>query len=657
MKICSLSLFLTLSLFYTASVYSQSDSTAMFQQLEQMADDSNKVLFLLQVGDLFELSDPERGKQYYHQARELAQRLGYDYGVGKSWIYLGYVQNNNGQYAAGFQSNQNAYQIFVGINDSLEMAKSLTNMGNTYLYQSAYELALPYYIEAAEIFEKIKAYPPLLLVLGNINSAYSSLEEGEQQLVYSKRMMAIAPEAGDSVMLSDAYQKYGLALLDLERYEEAKPVLEKAIQLSEQTGDLLSLMIAYSNMGEYYFRQGSYQQAESYFLRCLEKSRELGDPYYLVDILHDLGKTQLKFNRFELANTYLQEALPIAEEGGMMLARLEIYATMARLAEKTNQLQTANYYWERHAMLQDTLYDQDSRNQMAALDIRYQTAQRENQIQNLQTENELQQLRLRQRTIFLFLLLGGIAILSGLIYLLRRSARQKQEINRQSTELQKQEINRLHQENQLIALKASIEGEQRERMRIAEDLHDDFGAGLSKIALLSDILASQDQEKAGSLQKIALASRQLQRKMGEIVWALNTNNDSLASLLSYLRNYIQDFFDGTAIDYQLQIPEQIPDLPLNGEQRRGLFLVIKEALHNVLKHSKAQMVTLAVEPTEDHINIFVRDDGKGFQQGEVSEWSNGLHNMQKRMEQLGGRFTISSKEGTQLLLEVPYNLS
>jgi signal transduction histidine kinase len=378
----------------------------------------------------------------------------------------------------------------------------------------------------------------------------------------------------------------------------------------------------------------------------------LGDPFYTGQSLDDWGKTLLQLGRFDEARERLTEALQMGLAAKQQETVLSAYGHLASLEEKTGNYPAALAHWGQYNELRDTVYNQNTRNQIAALDIRFQTAERQNRIKALEAENQIQALRLRQRNIILWTLTAGLAILLALLYLLRRNAKQRQELARQAAELQKQEISRLEQERDLIALRSRIEGEHQERLRIAEDLHDDFGSGLSKISLLSEVVKQEAQQELPTLNKIIASSRQLQRKMGEIVWALNTGNDSLSSLVAYLRRYLAEFFDDTSIQYRFQAPDQLPDHELSGEERRNLFLVVKEALHNVLKHSQADQATVSVELKGSQLTIQVADNGQGLP-AEQTTYGNGLRNMEKRMENLGGSLSITSEQGTRVSLQYP----
>jgi signal transduction histidine kinase len=183
---------------------------------------------------------------------------------------------------------------------------------------------------------------------------------------------------------------------------------------------------------------------------------------------------------------------------------------------------------------------------------------------------------------------------------------------------------------------------EKERTRIATDMHDDLGAGLSRIKFLSETIGIKKQQQLPIEEEITSIreySHEMIDKMGEIVWALNEKNDSLSDLLSYTRSYAVEYLLQAGIRCTVGTPENFPTLFVSGEFRRNVFLTIKETLHNIVKHAQANRVWLTMETGRELI-ILIQDDGIGFDSRQVRPFSNGLGNMQQRMRDIGGQLTI-----------------
>jgi signal transduction histidine kinase/ligand-binding sensor domain-containing protein len=196
---------------------------------------------------------------------------------------------------------------------------------------------------------------------------------------------------------------------------------------------------------------------------------------------------------------------------------------------------------------------------------------------------------------------------------------------------------------------------EKERTRIATDMHDDLGAGLSRIKYLSESIQfnkSITESISNDVQKIASYSDEMVEKMGEIVWALNEKNDSIEHLVAFTRAYAVDYLTTNKIQCVFNAAEELPATFLTGELRRNLFLSVKESLHNVVKHAGARTVTIRVT-IGSHICVSIHDDGVGIDLNHVRPFSNGLSNIRKRMEEVGGKAVIQNSDGTNIQLEVP----
>lgn len=212
-------------------------------------------------------------------------------------------------------------------------------------------------------------------------------------------------------------------------------------------------------------------------------------------------------------------------------------------------------------------------------------------------------------------------------------------------ELLQIENERKELEKSMIALEAQTA----ERKRISAEMHDDIGSGLTTIQFLSNALpAGGDQEK--TIQKITTTSRQLMDKMNEIVWSLNQDYDTLPDTIAYIRNTVSELLENAGIRYEFIAPDQVPSYQLSGETRRNIYLVVKEATHNIIKHAQATNVRYQVT-VNGRLEIDIKDNGKGLEQR--AYFGNGLKNMQQRMKDSGGSFSIDASNGTLVKLVLP----
>jgi signal transduction histidine kinase len=202
---------------------------------------------------------------------------------------------------------------------------------------------------------------------------------------------------------------------------------------------------------------------------------------------------------------------------------------------------------------------------------------------------------------------------------------------------------------------------ERERARIAQDLHDDLGSSLTRISLLSGLLRA-DKDNPGQVEvhagKLSLSADQTVRSLEEIVWAVRPGSDTLQSLVDYITHFASEIFEASPTRCRLDVPDELPAQSLPPDVRHNIFLIVKETLTNVLKHAGATEVQLHIKTAPQHLDIVIADNGKGFNLDSTATAGhrNGLGNMQRRTAAVGGKLSLTSApaQGTRMELTVTF---
>lgn len=192
----------------------------------------------------------------------------------------------------------------------------------------------------------------------------------------------------------------------------------------------------------------------------------------------------------------------------------------------------------------------------------------------------------------------------------------------------------------------------KERERIIRDLHDDLGGSLNSIQLIGDLLLSQhleEKELRDFILRISTTSKNISQQIKTVVWSLDSEKDSLQNLVEYIKYYAKDFFQPTSIAFEFANATS-KDQFISGFLRKNIFLVIKEALNNSVKHANATVVSMSVNTNNDVISIAIKDNGVGIQ--ETNALGNGLKNMRNRMAEINGTISFQQCDGTLILMEV-----
>jgi signal transduction histidine kinase len=193
------------------------------------------------------------------------------------------------------------------------------------------------------------------------------------------------------------------------------------------------------------------------------------------------------------------------------------------------------------------------------------------------------------------------------------------------------------------------------RTEISADLHDDVGATLSSISILSTLVQHQVQDSPTAqkyLNTILEDTSSLQNKLEEIIWSLRSDRDTVGKLTARIRRIGSEIFEAKGIHYQFEVDESIGHLKLSMDFRRNLLLISKEAVNNLVKYSDCKKAKISIQKVKGNLELVIKDDGKGFENSNIE--GNGLRNMRARADKMKGKLTVCSilGQGTEVKLVV-----
>ncbi|HOX56444.1 MAG TPA: two-component regulator propeller domain-containing protein [Candidatus Paceibacterota bacterium] len=211
-----------------------------------------------------------------------------------------------------------------------------------------------------------------------------------------------------------------------------------------------------------------------------------------------------------------------------------------------------------------------------------------------------------------------------------------------------------------LAVLRQKEAVEKDRARIARDIHDQLGASLTQISLLGELVESDKNRPAeveAHARQIEQAALETTHALDEIVWTVNPSNDTLDGLITYVCKYAQDYLAVAGLHYRLEVPSQLPGTPISPEVRHNVFLASKESITNVVRHAQATAVVIRMQFDDSRFSLEIQDNGRGLagMDQKAAQARNGLRNMRKRMEDVGGSFSIgpAPEGGTLVRLTAP----
>lgn len=509
--------------------------------------------------------------------------------------------------------------------------------------------------------------------------------------------MDLALNRGDSTMIANVFNMKGLLHENIQDSRDALPYLRQALAWfpthPKARYPLSELHHIHGNMGSYLTAIGELDSARYHLTRSLELARSAGTPRAVAVALWSLGNLSLKEKDAKKAEGFYEKAIRIADSArdhdigvDARVGRAEAMAADQQEQQALSALDSAEADLQRHResvglVTQRNFVRRASRiyQDLGALDRALDRLAEWHRIDSLITasnirtslrtqadlirsDSELAMAQLQRERIAedlksererrMILTVSTVVILSIIVslFLVLRSRQRAQ------ARLADSEVLRLQHEQTIAELRI--------REEVGRDMHDDLGAGLSALKLRSEMALRKesDPEKRRFLNQLSNTAGELIVNMRQIIWTMNADQRSMADLIAYVSNYARSYLDENELAFDLLVPDDIPETLLSAQQRRNVLLVVKEALHNIVKHAGASEVRIAIGCQVESLTISIIDNGSGLPRNADLGVGNGLRNMARRMEVLGGSFRVESAEekdadprieGTRLRLYIP----
>jgi signal transduction histidine kinase len=597
---------------------------SLLAEIHRIKKDTATVLAYLKYGELFESANPDSAVFYYNKARDLSLQLQYPRGTATYISYYNFILNNRGKYREALELCKQALTIYQQLASPKDIAIAQNNLGSEYEYLGSYQSAAEHYLQAIQIAEKIDDRRMVRMLANNLASVFLALKQYDKAYKYALQAYQAAVSMHDNYAIASSLVNRGMAEHQLHRSDSAEKHLLEVIRLGKEVGDYTLELDGLVDLGGLYTDQKKANKAIPFFQQAADVARANENPAYEVAALQGLADAYALLHQWEKADVCIQRATALAAETGDRAALSESYKRSAEIQQGLGSWEKALAYKDKYIQLNDSLLGERTRNHVLDLEADYQTARKDKMLAEQDLALERSAETLRRRNAWLWAAGGGLVIV--LLALALSWQRQR-----------------------MLRLRAVMEGQDQERQRIAKEIHDDIGTGLTSILYLSDGLKEDEEQAVG---KIGNTARELIDKMDEIVWSMNKDYDTLEDLLAFLRHHISEWMEVPGIVTHIDFPDQVPSITITGEQRRNIYLVIKEALHNVIRHAGATMVNIEVV-IHRHLDIVIRDDGKGMPEGPTRRWGNGLKNMRQRMQHLGGKFEVTGGDGTKVHVSLP----
>ena len=526
--------------------------------------------------------------------------------------------------------------IAFEFNDTVACVSLLRSKGISYYFIGEYDKAAASYFEAVALIEKKGNTRALAEVYELIARLYRKTHELGLALNYYQRAMQIFKSINDLPGISTIYNESGVVYEYQQQYNKAVDSYKKSLDISKQLNDKVGVAYALSNLGTVYRLTKQFEQGELYLKQAYQIRNTLHDTFALALSASDLGIIYQAWGEYTLAIKYFTESNKVAQQLHYKELLSANYLALAQVYASIYNYELAYAFQSKHKNLSDSIFTEQRAAQVAELQTKYDTQKKD--IAIVEQANALS----KKQTQLVITLISLIALIfiTGLWY---NQNKLKQKALLQKTLLEQQVL-----QNQVM-----MEAEERERTRIARELHDGVGQQLSAAklnlsAFENRLSLEQQKEFLVSIQLVDDAVkevREISHNMMPVVLQNQGLKDALVEFVSKLNR-------GNTVVVNLDVVE-MPD-KLSTTIATVLYRVVQESVSNALKHANANQISIQLVGYNDYVSLLIEDDGIGFDTKQ-NYGGIGLKNLSSRIALIGGTidFDSTAGKGTTVVVSVP----
>lgn len=637
---------------------------------------------------------PEALKNHF-AGLKISDGIGYKKGMADAYNGIAGVYWTQGNYPEALKNLFASLKLEQQAGNKQGVAHMFNNIGNIYTDQGNYAEALTNIYASLKIKEKMEDRRGIASSLYNLGLIYIIQGNYTEAIKNTFAALKIQEELGNKMGIAASYNNIGSIYDRQGNYSEALKNHLISLKLKEEIGDKKGMAYSYNNMGYCFEKQSNYSEALKNHLIALKIRKEIGDTKGTADSYNNIGETYIGLKNLPEAKRFFYDGLSLAKKIGAKAIIKKCYEGLARLDSASGNWKDA-YQNDKLAILyRDSLVNEEGSKKIVqtqmqyafdkkADSLKYQQILKDEELkhQTLLTQQQKQSLLLKEKE---FSLISNERQLQQLKiekdeadFAVQKTVQKAEADNKQGQlvllnkekAIQALELNKQKQlKKYLIAglvlfviLSFFIYRNYRIRQnlklqmlrnKLASDLHDDVGSTLSSISIFSQMAQLQSKEVIPLLETIEESSRKMLDAMSDIVWTINSENDQFEKIVLRMRNFAYELLGAKKIDFEFNADDDVVKMKIPMTIRKNLYLIFKEATNNMVKYSGADKALFTVKGEKNNLTLLIHDNGKGFDTRQPTE-GNGLKNMKKRADEMGGLFIIDSHpgKGTTVQLKV-----
>ena len=557
-------------------------------------------------------------------------------------IVMGLQSSNNTSYQLGFKYYENAlFLLHFSTADSLK-AKAYSGMGNNYKSIGDYPKAFKNLYKSLALYEKINNAVGVCSVNTMLGEVYFQMDQTEKAKPhFLAGMKALENQKSTIAYLTAAHSLanyYGIS----GDFQSALKIDEMGIRITDSIAAPKVKVSFLDNKANCYLFSNRMDSAYYYFKECLKLDMAIGNKKQIADTYSNLGQFFMMKKNFSEAEKQIQQSITLLKSIDCKPNLEKSYTILMEIYTTQQQFKKAFAVQNEQIANSKNMIEEKEAAKSSEYKIIYETQKKESKIRLLEQENKIRNLTIHEQQLkierknYLMLVFGLLLTVLVVMAYFWKS---------------RQKLQNLLEQEKIIQ-----QTEEHERIRIAKDIHDDLGSGLSKINFLSEVIFQKTAnmpEVQTSTEAVKETAKKMIENMRDLIWALNPDNTTIANLIARMREYTTDYLEDYSINIEYDIPVELPQTAITKESHRELFMVVKETLNNISKHAAASQITFNVQFVTEYLLLSIKDNGVGFDETKTN--GNGIRNMKSRIAAIDGQFEMISKKpgGTTVIVRIP----
>ncbi|HYO21865.1 MAG TPA: sensor histidine kinase [Flavisolibacter sp.] len=625
-------------LLLTVTAYGQDTA---YQRIMAANDDSAKVMQLIGLAKTVAKNDKDLRDKLIAEAIRIAHKINFAYGIGIDYMSIAHKHAAKGEETQAVANYKKALSYLEKSSDKEAIAKCILNIADCVEATGDYQTGINYAMKAIRVLEGTPHKAMMARAYTSIGATFYNIENHAKSIEYLRKGLPLAEESKDTGRLVMALYVLSAALSSEKRMQEGKAYAEQAISVATAYGRDNELHLAHQSMAELLCKLEDGKKAIPHAELSLKHARAVGSVHYVLPATMIMAEAYGKANLPQKQVVYLKEAESITEETGIVMELNLIYKGLSEAYEKMGQYKDALAFHKKYIVFRDSTEGEKTKKHIAELELQYQSAEKEKTIakKNLEVaQKEVQLQKSRQMNLYG---IGSamVALLAALLVFLHFRHKRK---------LDQKQLQSMKQEKEIQLLQAVMQGEEKERSRIAKDLHDGVAGMLAAVKMHFNSIALhvggvlQTEGYQQGLKLLDEASQEVRKTSHNLMPEVLLQHGLDEAIRRYCNNVTNSSKLLVQYDSIGELSRFVDSFELS------VYRIVQELLNNIVKHSKASEAIVQITCQQQLLSITIEDNGIGLTADGSQKDGIGLKSLQSRVKAMNGRIEFDSAVGQGL---------